>query len=95
MNVQFIHEGLAVFFDELVTATGSLDRIARLAARLASLHPVEGETIVKLLTGDLRIGLKEGLVDVKVCAVDEVWSGLKFVRRVGNRGKAEGQGSRV
>lgn len=24
-------------------------------------------------------GLKEGLVDVKVCAVDEVWSGLKFV----------------
>jgi hypothetical protein len=26
------------------------------------------------------------LVDVKVCAVDEVWSGLKFVRRVANRG---------
>ncbi len=22
-----------------------------------------------------------GLVDVKVCAVDEVWSGLKLVRR--------------
>jgi hypothetical protein len=32
-------------------------------------------------------GLKEGLVDVKVCAVDEVWSGLKFVRRVVNRGQ--------
>jgi hypothetical protein len=32
-------------------------------------------------------GLKEGLVDVKVCAVDEVWSGLKFVRRVVNRGR--------
>jgi enoyl-CoA hydratase/carnithine racemase len=32
-------------------------------------------------------GLKEGLVDVKVCAVDEVWSGLKFVRRVGNRAR--------
>ena len=26
-------------------------------------------------------GLKTGLVDVKVCAVDEVWSGLKFVYR--------------
>src|SRR5262245_58044647 len=25
------------------------------------------------------IGLKNGLVDIKVCAVDEVWSGLKFV----------------
>jgi hypothetical protein len=30
-------------------------------------------------------GLKEGLVDVKVCAVDEVWSGLKFVVRVKDR----------
>ena len=34
-----------------------------------------------------RIGLTAGLVDVKVCAVSEVWSGLKFVRRVGDRGK--------
>jgi hypothetical protein len=32
-----------------------------------------------------EMGLAEGLVDVKVCAVDEVWSGLKFVRRVRNR----------
>jgi hypothetical protein len=30
-------------------------------------------------------GLKEGLVDVKVCAVDEVWSGLKFVFRLKDR----------
>jgi hypothetical protein len=27
------------------------------------------------------IGLAAGLVDVKVCAVDDVWSGLKFLRR--------------
>lgn len=32
-----------------------------------------------------KIGLTKGLVDVKVCAVDEVWSGLKFVRRMENR----------
>lgn len=31
------------------------------------------------------IGLAAGLVDVKVCAVDEVWSGLKFVVRVKDR----------
>src|SRR5918992_1151252 len=31
------------------------------------------------------MGLPLGMVDVKVCAVDEVWSGLKFVRRVENR----------
>lgn len=31
------------------------------------------------------IGLKAGLVDVKVCAVTEIWSGLKFVIRVKDR----------
>ena len=31
------------------------------------------------------IGLAAGLVDVKVCAVTDVWSGLKFVRRVKDR----------
>ena len=30
-------------------------------------------------------GLEVGLVDVKVCAVSEVWSGLKFVRRLKDR----------
>jgi hypothetical protein len=34
-----------------------------------------------------EIGLKAGLVDVKVCAVDEIWSGLKFVYRVKDRAK--------
>ncbi|TGL66731.1 DUF3052 family protein [Leptospira kmetyi] len=28
-----------------------------------------------------EIGLKLGIVDVKVCAVSDVWSGLKFYRR--------------
>jgi hypothetical protein len=32
-----------------------------------------------------NIGLAAGLVDVKVCAVTEVWSGLKFVRRLKDR----------
>jgi hypothetical protein len=30
-------------------------------------------------------GLESGLVDVKVCAIDETWSGLKFVRRLKDR----------
>ena len=34
------------------------------------------------------IGLAAGLVDVKVCAVTEVWSGLKFVRRLKDRNAA-------
>ena len=32
-----------------------------------------------------EIGLNAGLVDVKVCAIDETWSGLKFVRRLTDR----------
>lgn len=32
-----------------------------------------------------EIGLEEGLVDVKVAAIDEIWSGLKFVFRVQDR----------
>lgn len=34
-----------------------------------------------------QIGLGAGLVDVKVCAVSEIWSGLKFVIRVRDRPK--------
>jgi len=32
-----------------------------------------------------NLALKIGLVDVKVCAVDEVWSGLKLVIPVKDR----------
>jgi hypothetical protein len=32
-----------------------------------------------------RIGLEAGMVDVKVCAINEIWSALKFVRRVADR----------
>lgn len=51
--------------------------------------PKQGKT--KPLPGALNenrireIGLKTGLVDVKVCAVDETWSGLKFVVRLKDR----------
>lgn len=34
-----------------------------------------------------KIGLENGLVDVKVIAVDETWSGLKFVFRLKDRSK--------
>ena len=39
------------------------------------------------LTEDVvrELGLAVGLVDVKVCAVDDLWSGLKFVRRLKDR----------
>lgn len=34
-----------------------------------------------------EIGLEAGLVDTKVCAVTEVWSGLKFMYRLKDRPK--------
>ena len=33
-------------------------------------------------------GLAHGLVDYKVCAIDETWSGLKFARRKSARSRA-------
>jgi hypothetical protein len=32
-----------------------------------------------------ELGLELGFVDVKVAAIDETWSGLKFVRRLADR----------
>ncbi|PYP89776.1 MAG: DUF3052 domain-containing protein [Candidatus Angelobacter sp. Gp1-AA117] len=31
------------------------------------------------------IGLRHGLVDIKICAIDDIWSGLKFVVRLKDR----------
>jgi hypothetical protein len=36
-----------------------------------------------------RIGLDAGLVDVKICAIDDTWSGLKFVYRLKDRVKSQ------
>jgi hypothetical protein len=51
--------------------------------------PKKASGVATDLTEDVvrRIGLAAGLVDVKVCAVDETWSGLKFVLRLENRGR--------
>jgi hypothetical protein len=39
-----------------------------------------------LSENDVRdYGLARGLVDVKICAIDETWSGLAFVRRLKDR----------
>jgi hypothetical protein len=38
-----------------------------------------------------NVALPMGLVDIKVCAVDETWSGLKLVIRVSQRSEVRGQ----
>ncbi|MFY9561990.1 MAG: DUF3052 domain-containing protein [Terriglobales bacterium] len=51
--------------------------------------PKKSSGVATDLTEDIirQIGLKTGLVDVKVCAVTDVWSGLKFVIPLKNRPK--------
>jgi hypothetical protein len=45
--------------------------------------PKKASGVVTDITEDVirKIGLANGLVDYKVCAIDETWSGLKFARR--------------
>ena len=52
--------------------------------------PKKSSSVATDLTENVvrEIGLDAGLVDIKVCAVTEVWSGLKFVIPVKNRPKA-------
>jgi len=49
--------------------------------------PKKSSGVATELTEDAvrRAGLAAGLVDVKVCAIDATWSGLKFVRRLRDR----------
>ncbi|HEY6222179.1 MAG TPA: DUF3052 domain-containing protein [Gemmatimonadales bacterium] len=49
--------------------------------------PKRSSGVATDLTEDIvrQVALAGGLVDVKVCAVDDVWSGLKLVRRVKDR----------
>lgn len=59
---------LRAFFVELQTARGPLAKGDLLRERLSKLAPIEAQYLVKILTGDLRIGLKEGLVEEAVAA---------------------------
>jgi DNA ligase-1 len=50
-------------FDALHKTRGPLGKTEQLQKRLARLSAREGQYVVKILTGDLRIGLREGLVE--------------------------------
>jgi hypothetical protein len=58
--------------------------------------PKKASGVATDLTEDVvrRIGLDCGLVDVKVCAIDNTWSGLKFMIRTKDRPSAGKKPSR-
>ncbi len=72
---------------ELERRFAALARALAPAGMLWISWPKQSSGVATDLTEDVirAIGLAHGLVDVKVAAVDEVWSGLKFVRRVKDR----------
>jgi DNA ligase-1 len=56
------------FFTQVGQARGPVAKGALLEDRLRRLSALDAKTLVKILTGDLRIGLKEGLVEDAVAA---------------------------
>jgi DNA ligase-1 len=60
--------GAAAFMLDFHQTAGSMERIQRLATRLSTLHPAEGETLIKLLTGNLRLGIDSALVEEAIAA---------------------------
>ena len=79
-----------VFSKSKTEVTKEFNRIARLlapAGMLWVIWPKKSSGVATDLDENIvrEVGLAAGLVDVKVCAVTEVWSGLKFVRRVKDR----------
>jgi len=84
-------------FDVALVFVAGRRALAREFARVAAKLPDEGSIwigwpkqssgVATDLTEDVvrDIGLATGVVDVKVCAIDATWSGLKFVRRLRDR----------
>ncbi len=82
----FVH----LFVTERRTLEAELKRLRKLLADTGTLWvswPKKSSGVATNITEDVirEVCLPLGLVDVKVCAVDEVWSGLKLMIRRENR----------
>jgi len=55
--------GIEQLFENLLAARGPIAKLPVLVYALSRATPLEGKFLIKILTGDLRIGLKEGLVE--------------------------------
>ncbi len=95
-DVQFIKQtskplDIILFF--VLTERALTKDFSKLAARLIAngmiwiAWPKKSSGVATDLTFERvqQIGLAAGLVDVKICAVDDTWSGLKFVYRLKDR----------
>jgi len=76
------------FFDALYQARGPIAKTELLRSRLARLSPREAQYVVKILTGDLRIGLREGLVEEAIArafnaSIDQIKEASMLLGEIG------------
>ncbi|MDN3203344.1 DUF3052 domain-containing protein [Algoriphagus sediminis] len=86
-KVDFIHY-FVIDASKLQNEIGFLKGLIEESGMIWISWPKKSSKIKSNLDGNKvrEIGLKAGLVDIKVCAVNEIWSGLKFVIPVKDRG---------
>ena len=95
-NVQFTKQtakSLDIILFFVLTEQALAKDFAKLAAGLTAsgmiwiAWPKKSSGVATDLSFDRvqRIGLDAGLVDVKICAINDTWSGLKFVYRLKDR----------
>jgi hypothetical protein len=95
-GVELVEAGAGAVDVAILFAVGAATVRARFADLAASLEPAGGLWIAwpKRSSGVAteldenvvrEIGLADGLVDNKVCAIDATWSGLRFVWRLRDR----------
>ena len=95
-NVEFVKpaaKSLDIILFFVTTERALAKEFSKLAARLTAngmiwiAWPKKSAGVATDLSFDRvqSIGLDAGLVDVKICAVDDTWSGLKFVYRLKDR----------
>ena len=62
---------VAALFDQLRKAGSQMERVTLIKTRLQHLTAVSGSWLVRLMTGELRMGSKEGLIEEAVAAAFE------------------------
>lgn len=77
--------GLEAFFLTMSRTPAPLERITLLAARLATLHPTESETLVRLIGGDPHHGVEPAVIEEAIgLAFNTTPAAVRQARRAGN-----------
>ena len=84
------HDVVLLFGKSIKTLETRYDEVAKIVAPAGSFWvcwPKKSSGVLSDLDENVvrAVGLNRGWVDIKVCAIDDIWSGLKFVTRLSNR----------